>query len=113
MVTPDADDALDHRINYYAVTASEQIYQYDYDRLFIDSASHWLNPRAVFDKIPDGYDAETWYHNRVVALAFIKSYLPDKSVVFNGLHNEHGAEDSLANTDGSMWETFAFRPQSG
>jgi hypothetical protein len=39
--------------------------------------------------------------------------LPDKIVVFNGLHSQHGAENSLANTDGGMWETFAFKPQSG
>ncbi len=113
MVAADAADARDHWINYYAVTASEQVYRYGYDGLFIDSASHWLNPTAVFDKMPDDYDAETWYQNRVDSLAFIKSYLPDKNVVFNGLHNEHGAEDSLSNTDGGMWETFAFQPQTG
>ena len=57
MVAAGAPDALDHWINYYAVTAAEQVYQYNYDGLFIDSASHWLNPWAVYDKMPDDYDA--------------------------------------------------------
>ncbi len=113
LVSAEAPDALDHWINYYAVTAAAQVHQYGYDGLFIDSASHWLNPWAVFDRMPDDYDVEDWYQDRVDGLAFIKSYLGDKSVVFNGLHNEHGAEDSLANTDGGMWETFAFHPQTG
>ncbi len=113
LVDADATDALDHWINYYAVTAAEQVQQYGYDGLFVDSASHWLNPWAVFDKMPDDYDAEEWYRARVAGLAFVKSYLPDEAVIFNGLHNEHGAEDSLANTDGGMWETFAFQPRSG
>ena len=113
LVDADAPDAMDHWINYYAVTASEQIYEYGYDGLFIDSASHKLSESAVLGKMPDDYDAEEWYRGRVEGLAFIKSYLPDKSVVFNGLHSRAGAENSLANTDGGMWEVFAFKPQSG
>ena len=113
LVSPDDKDALDHWINYYAVTASQQVLQYQYDGLFIDSASHALHPGAVRRKMPDDYDKETWYQGRVASLAFIKSYLPDKIVVFNGLHSQTGEETSLANTDGGMWETFAFRPGTG
>ena len=113
MVDPNDPDAMNHWINYYAVTAAEQVYQYDYDGLFIDSASHRLSPGAVNGKMPDDYDPERWRQGRVAALAFIKSYLPDKSVVFNGLHSDAGAEESLANTDGGMWEVFAFNPSTG
>ncbi len=112
-VDESAPDALDHWINYYAVTAAEQVHTYQYDGLFIDSASHWLNPSAVNHVMPDDYDLDQWHDDRVRALAYIKSQLPDKIVVFNGLHNRHGAEDSLANTDGAMWETFAFQPARG
>jgi len=112
-VNPDDSDALDHWINYYAITASNQVYAYDYDGLFVDSASHQLRLGAVHGKMPDDYDRETWYQGRAASLAFIKSYLPDKSVVFNGLHSQSGEEDSLTNTDGGMWETFAFHPVSG
>ncbi len=113
MVAADDPDALNHWINYYALTASEQIYEYGYDGLFIDSASHKLNPAAVSGNMPDDYDVAEWYTGRVEGLAFIKSYLPDKTVIFNGLHSRAGAEDSLANTDGGMWETFSFKPGSG
>jgi hypothetical protein len=113
LVAADAPDAMNHWVNYYAVTASEQVYEYDYDGLFIDSASHQLHPSAVRGKMPDDYDPDDWYRGRVESLAFIKSYLPDKSVIFNGLHSRGGAENSLANTDGGMWEVFAFKPQTG
>ena len=113
MVDPGDPDAMNHWINYYAVTAAEQIYQYDYDGLFIDSAGHRLWTGAVRGKIPDDYDDERWRQGRASALEFIKSHLPDKSVVFNGLHCEAGAEESLANTDGGMWEVFAFKPSTG
>ena len=113
MAPAGAADEREHWINYYALTAAEQVHQYGYDGLFIDSASHWLNPSAVYGQMPDDYEAEAWYQARVAALAYIKSCLPDKVVVFNGLHNGHGAEDSLSNTDGGMWETFAFWPRSG
>ena len=113
LVDPSASDAMDHWINYYAVTASRQVYEYNYDGLFIDSASHKLSPGAVNGVMPDDYDPQTWRDGRVAALKFIKSYLPDKSVVFNGLHSDAGAEESLANTDGGMWEVFAFEPRTG
>lgn len=113
MVDPHDPDAMNHWINYYAVTAAKQVYQYNYDGLFIDSASHRLSPGAVNGKMPDDYDPERWRQGRVTALAFIKSYLPDKSVVFNGLHSDAGAEESLTNTDGGMWEVFAFNPSTG
>ncbi|BDY13245.1 putative glycoside hydrolase [Hydrogenimonas cancrithermarum] len=112
-VDESAPDAMDHWINYYAVTAAEQVYAYGYDGLFVDSASHWLNPSAVDGVMPDDYDLDNWYQDRVDGLAYVKSKLPDRFVVFNGLHNRHGAEDSLANTDGGMWETFAFEPGIG
>lgn len=113
LVDPNDPDAMNHWINYYTVTASDQIYEYGYDGLFIDSASHKLWKGAVSGMMPDDYDAEEWYQGRVEGLSFIKSYLPDKLVIFNGLHSSPGAEDSLANTDGGMWEVFAFKPQSG
>ncbi len=113
LVEADAADAMNHWINYYAVTASQQVREYDYDGLFIDSASHRLSPAAVRGKMPEDYNPEDWYGGRLESLAFIKSYLPDKSVIFNGLHSRGGAEKSLANTDGGMWEVFAFKPQTG
>jgi len=113
MVDPGNPDAMNHWINYYAVTAAEQIYQYDYDGLFIDSASHRLGSGAVRGKMPDDYDDERWRQGRASSLEFIKSYLPDKSVIFNGLHCQAGAEKSLAYTDGGMWEVFAFNPSTG
>lgn len=113
MVAADSLDATDHWINYYAVTASEQIYEYGYDGLFIDSASHKLWGGAVNGMIPDDYDEVEWRQGRVASLPFIKSYLPDKQVIFNGLHCRAGAEESLANTDGGMWEVFAFQPETG
>ncbi len=112
-VEEDAPDAMAHWINYYALTASQQVRDYGYDGLFVDSASHWLNPSAVMGVMPDDYDLSRWHDDRVRGLAYIKSKLPDRYVVFNGLHNRHGAEDSLANTDGGMWETFAFQPATG
>ena len=112
-VDEDTPDALDHWINYYAITAAAQVHDYGYDGLFIDSASHWLNPHAVNGVMPDDYDLGRWHDDRVRALRYIKMQLPDKVVIFNGLHNQHGAEDSLAYTDGGMWETFAFRPRKG
>jgi len=113
LVDENDPDAMNHWINYYAVTAAQQIHEYHYDGLFIDSASHWLNPAAVDGVMPDDYDLDQWYTDRVNGLKYIKSQLPDKIVVFNGLHNRHGAEDSLANTDGAMWETFGFQPARG
>ena len=40
LVDKNNSDVLNHWINYYAVTASEQVHGFDYDGLFIDSASH-------------------------------------------------------------------------
>ncbi len=112
-VDPDAPDALDHWINYYAVTASQQVYQFHYDGLFMDSANHILTPRAVNGMMPDDYNDADWYRGRVDSIRLVKSYLPDKAVIFNGLHTGGGAEDSLANADGGMWETFAVLPSTG
>lgn len=105
-----APDALNHWVNYYAVTASEQVHEYNYDGLFIDSAGHRLWPGAVYNLMPDDYSDKDWRDSRYRALEFIKSYFPDEIVVFNGLHTGNGAERSLTFTDGGMWETFAFRP---
>jgi polyhydroxybutyrate depolymerase len=109
LVDSDDPDALNHWINYYAVTASEQVYTLGYDGLFIDSASHKLWPGAVYGLMPDGYSDDGWRDGRYAALEFIKSYFPDKLVVFNGLHSDNGVENSLKLTDGGVWETFAFK----
>jgi len=113
LVAATSADALSHWVNYYAVTASEQVHTYNYDGLFIDCASHRLWPGTVYFKMPDGYSDENWRDARYTALAFIKAYFPDKPVVFNGLHSGNGAERSLGVTDGGMWETFAFRINDG
>ncbi len=110
-------DALNHWINYYAFNASEQVYKYDYDGLFIDEASHKLSSGVVYgimptDEYPDSMDSK-WRDDRYKALKFIKSYFLDKTVVFNGLHSDNGAEQSLSYTDGGMWETFAFNVSTG
>ncbi|MHA1652013.1 MAG: putative glycoside hydrolase [Candidatus Helarchaeota archaeon] len=112
LVDRDAPDALNHWINYYAITASEQVHEYNYDGLFIDSAGHRLWSGAVYNLMPDDYSDKNWREGRYRALEFIKSYFPDKIVVFNGLHTGNGAEHSLTLTDGGMWETFAFRPSN-
>ena len=113
LVDPESPDALNHWINYYAATASDQVYTYNYEGLFIDEASHRLQPSVVFGVMPDGYSDEEWRDARYAALQFIKSYLPDRVVVFNGLHSGNGAEGSLNFTDGGMWEVFAFRTSDG
>ena len=107
-VDPDRPDAMEHWINYYAITASQQIYSYGYDGIFIDSASHYLNPYAINNIIPDDYDENEWYNGRIEGLIYIKNQLQNKTVIYNGLHAEHGSEDSLNNTDGGMWENFAY-----
>ncbi len=112
LVDKNCSDALNHWINYYAVTASKQVYEFNYDGLFIDSASHNLWPSAVYNLMPDNYSGDKWRDGRYNALKFIKSYFPDKTVIFNGLHAGNGAERSLVLTDGGMWETFAFQPSS-
>lgn len=113
MVARDDPDALDHWINYYAVTASATVYEYGYDGLFIDSAAHEISSWLVYDLLPDDYDSAAWRDARYEALEFIKSYLPDKFVMFNGLHSENGSEHSLSLVDGGMWEIFAFNTQTG
>ena len=113
LVPSDQPDSLDHWINYYAHTASEQVYDHDYDGLFIDSAGHRLSSYAVGGNFPWDYSDETWRDDRYAALAFIKAHLPDRMVIFNGLHNGNGAEYSLELTDGGMWEVFAFREDTG
>ncbi len=85
LVDRDAYDALDHWVNYYALTASEQVNNFDYEGLFIDSAGHRLWSGAVYGMLPEGYNNVNWRKDRSEALKFIKSYLPDKMVIFNGL----------------------------
>jgi len=109
LVDPSEPDALNHWINYYAVTASEQVHNFNYDGLFIDSASHRLVRSTVYELMPDDYSDENWRDSRYTALEFIKFYFSDKTVTFNGLHSGNGAEHSLALTDGGMWEGFAFK----
>jgi hypothetical protein len=114
LVDSTAADAHSHWINYYAVTASTQVHAYDYDGLFIDSASHLLKPEMMLDgEMPWDYDPLEWRLARYAALELIKSYQKDKIVIFNGLHNGAGADSSLAVTDGGMWEDFAFDPGNG
>ncbi len=113
IVEKGSKDELNHWVNYYAITASQQVYDYSYDGLFIDSASHKLSPKAVNYVMPDNYSDKKWQEGRYRALEFIKSYLPDKIVIFNGLHSNYGAEKSLELTDGGMWETFAYNPDTG
>jgi len=112
LVEKTAPDALNHWVNYYAVTASTQVYLYNYDGLFIDSASHLLKKSWLHDELPWNYTAESWREGRYKGLAFIKSYLPDKLVIFNGLHSDFGSDSSITLTDGGMWEDFAFVPDS-
>ncbi len=113
LVDPNSEDRLNHWINYYAETASSQVKDYDYDGLFIDSASHRLSPSVVNGIMPDNYSDEEWKKSRYRALKFIKSYLPNKKVVFNGLHSDNGANKSLDFTDGGIWEIFAYNTSTG
>ena len=113
LVDPDDSEALSHWINYYAVKASETVCQYDYDGLFIDSAAHKITTWLGYGLLPDNYSDEAWRDARYEALEFIKSYLPDKFVMFNGLHSENGSEHSLTLVDGGMWEVFAFNSDTG
>jgi len=113
LVEKTAPDALNHWVNYYAATASDQVNSFNYDGLFIDSATHNLWSGAVYNFMPDNYSSVKWREGRYRALEFIKSYFPDRIVIFNGLHSGNGAEHSLALTDGGLWETFAFRSETG
>lgn len=108
MVPADAPDALNHWINYYAVTASTQVHAHNYDGLFVDAAGHRLTAGTLYGLLPDGYSDEKWRDARYAGLEMIKSYLPDKWVIFNGLHSNNGVEHSLTLTDGGVWEGFAF-----
>ncbi len=115
LVDSTAANATTHWINYYAVTASTQVHDYDYDGLFIDSASHLLKQSMldIGESLPWDYDPLKWRLARYASLELIKSYQQDKIVIFNGLHNGAGADSSLAVTDGGMWEDFAYDPESG
>ena len=106
-------DAMKHWVNYYAVTASGQVIAFGYDGLFIDSAGHKLSPGAVYGIMPWDYSDESWRDGRYAALSFIKSYLPDNQVIFNGLHSGNGADSSLNFTDGGMWEDFTYDINDG
>jgi len=113
LVPSDSQGAISHWINYYALTASKQVHDFNYDGLFIDSASHRLWRGAVHGIMPDDYSDIKWRDSRYKALKFIKKYFSDKLVIFNGLHSDNGAERSLDFADGGMWETFAFSPSNG
>ncbi len=114
LVEKGSPDELDHWINYYAITASQQVYDNGYDGVFIDSAEHRLWIGGIKSKlIPDGYSRATRIQQMYDGLEFIKSYFPDKMVLFNGLHSDSSAEDSLAVTDGGIWEPFGFREATG
>ncbi len=114
LVEPTRQDALSHWINYYAVTASQQVHDFNYDGLFIDSASHLFKEEWIEEGgMPWNYSDSAWRLARYNSLKFIKSYFPDKTVIFNGLHSGNGADSSLAVTDGGMWEDFAFNAKTG
>ena len=113
LVDKDDPDTLNHWVNYFAVTASQQVNDYGYDGLFIDCANHKLWRGTVKNIMPDNYDDQTWKNDRIKALQFIKSYFPDKPVTYNGLHSENGAEESLEFTNGGMWEVFAYSTTTG
>ncbi len=113
LISPDAPDATDHWMNYYAETASNQVYTYNYDGLFMDSAGHKLNTDELNDPMPWDYSSESWRDTRYTDLSFVKSYLPDKLVIFNGLHSGNGADSSLKLTDGGMWEDFVYDCNTG
>jgi hypothetical protein len=113
IVSASTPDATDHWINYYAVTASEQVYRYNYDGLFMDSAGHKLNSDELDDPMPWDYSSDMWRDNRYRDLSFVKSYLTDKLVIFNGLHSDNGADSSLTLTDGGMWEDFIYNCNTG
>jgi len=113
LVDSSTADATNHWVNYFAVTASAQVYNYNYDGLFIDEAGNKLSPGAVEGDMPWDYSPESWRDGRYRALSFIKSYLPDKTVIFNGLMAGNGADSSLSLTDGGMWEDFAYDIHDG
>lgn len=113
MVEPSEPDALTHWVNYYAITSAGQVYENGFDGLFIDSAGHRLGENAVFGIMPYNYSDDTWRDGRYAALDYIKSQLLDKTVIFNGLHSENGADSSLTLTDGGMWEDFVYDINDG
>jgi len=113
IVSSVSPDAITHWINYYAITASHQVDSCNYDGLFMDSAGHKLNGNELNDPFPWDYSDSTWRDDRYVALNFVKSYLPNKLVIFNGLHSDNGADSSLYLTDGGMWEDFAYNCNTG
>ncbi len=115
LVSDTASDALNHWINYYAVTASQQVDSFNYDGLFMDSAGHKLDPDELADstQMPWDYSDSAWREMRYADIAFVKAYLPDKTVIFNGLHSQNGADSSLHLCDGGMWEDFAFNCDNG
>jgi len=112
-VDPADSLAQHHWVNYYAITASGQVIAFSYDGLFIDSAGHKLGESAVEGNMPYDYSDETWRDGRYSALQYIKSQLPDNTVIFNGLHSGNGADSSLSFTDGGMWEDFAYDIHDG
>ena len=95
------------------MVSAEQVYEYGYDGLFVDSAAHILQEEILRGPLPDDYTDEDWARNRAASLAFVKEQFPDKGVGFNGLHNGAGAEESLSLVDGAMWETFCYFPVTG
>jgi len=83
LVDKNAADATDHWVSYYAVTAADQVHTYHYDGLFIDSAGHLLKASWLKKGVlPWDYSDSAWRDGRYAALSFIKSYFPDKLVVF-------------------------------
>jgi len=114
MVEPDDPDAMDHWINLYANRSAQDVKDYDYDGLFIDSPTYTLSTFWTGGLYPltEEYTHESYTQARYEAIAYVKSLLPDKIVIANGLHGGSVAEPSLDILDGGMWELFLFLPHS-
>ena len=109
-VDADDSDALDHWVNYFAVTSAEQVYEYGYDGLYIDEATPGFSSGSVNDVIPDDCSVEDWQENIYEDIEFIKSYLPDKILIFNGLHHPEYDPDYMFDfADGGLVDSFTFK----
>lgn len=109
-VDPARPDAQDHWINYWATMAAADMNRYGYDTLRIDSATHTLFPWWAQGCWPlnESYSDETYTQARYDALEYTKYLLPDKKVIWNGLHQGNHTWPSLGVTEGGMAEGFVY-----
>lgn len=107
-----AKEGVDHWVNYYTSRAVEDIYSVNYDGLFIDSAEHELDskwPIPEMESLVENYSNEDWVICLRNAFAHIKAKMPDKTVIFNGLHRGSAdAVESLEYVDGGFHEEFLY-----